>query len=232
MASPLIYMKIKHIFFDIDDTLFPTTEFAERARKNAVNAMVELGLDQRPAKLYKLLKKIIKEKGSNYPNHFGELCRKLKIKEKSRYVAAAVRAYHTTKNAIFPYPSAPRILLNLRDKRKIYIASDGNAIKQWDKLIRLGIPLLFNDVFISEELKEKKSVKFFKKILKKIKAKPEECLMIGDKPDSDVLYPKKLGIKTIRLKLGKFSDLKSKADLEATHFYEIPRAIKQLEQQK
>ena len=33
------------VFFDIDDTLFPTTEFAQRARWNAVKAMVAAGLE-------------------------------------------------------------------------------------------------------------------------------------------------------------------------------------------
>ena len=223
-------MKIKHIFFDIDDTLFPTTEFAERARKNAVNAMVEIGLNEKPPKLYKLLQKIIKEKGSNYPNHFGELLDKLKVKKgKSKYIAAAIKAYHSTKHSVFPYPSVPRILLDLRNRTRIYIASDGNAVKQWDKLIRLGVALFFDEVFISEELGIKKSPEFFKKILRKIKAKPEECLMVGDKPDSDVLYPKQLGFKTIRLRAGKFSSQKSKADLEINYFYELPKAIKKLE---
>lgn len=224
-------MKIKHIFFDIDDTLFPTTEFAERARKNAVNAMVEIGLNEKPSKLYKLLQKIIKEKGSNYQYHFSDLLNKLKIKKgKAKYVAAAVKAYHSTKHSIFPYPSVPRILLSLRDETKIYVASDGNAVKQWDKLIRLGIALFFDEVFISEEMRLEKSSKFFKKVLRKIKANPEECLMVGDKPDSDVRYPKELGIKTIRLMAGKYSKQKSKADLEINYFYELPKAIKKLEQ--
>ena len=98
-------MQIKHIFFDIDDTLLPTTEFAERARKNAILAMIRMGLNQKPEKLYKLLINIIKQKGTNYPNHFNELCNKLKIrKNKAKYTAAAVMSYHSTKQSILPYP--------------------------------------------------------------------------------------------------------------------------------
>lgn len=223
-------MKIKHILFDIDDTLLPTTEFAERARKNAIIAMIRMGLNEKPEKLYKLLLKIINEKGSNYSHHFDELCKKLKIKKhKSKYVAAAVMAYHSTKHSILPYPSVPRILLYLRDKYKLYIASDGNSVKQWDKLIRLGIALYFEDIFISEDIKVRKSTKFFEKLLLKLKAKPQECLMVGDRIDSDVLYPKKLGIKTIRLKSGKQASLRSKADLEIKNFYELTNAIKKID---
>ena len=37
--------ELKAILFDIDDTLFPSSEFAEKARRSAVEAMVDAGLD-------------------------------------------------------------------------------------------------------------------------------------------------------------------------------------------
>ena len=37
--------QLRAVLFDIDDTLFGTTDFAGRARKNAVRAMCEAGLD-------------------------------------------------------------------------------------------------------------------------------------------------------------------------------------------
>ena len=226
-------MKIKYLFFDIDDTLFPTTEFAEMARKNALISMVKVGLDKRVRQIFPLLKKIIKEKGSNYTKHFDELCNQLEIKShKSKYIAAAVLAYHSTKHSIQPYPSVPRILLRLREKYGLYIASNGSSIKQWDKLIRLGLVLFFDDVFISQDMSVEKSPKFFRKVLRKIKAKPEECVMIGDRIDSDVNYPKECGIHTIRLKLGKHAKLKSNAEFEIKHFYELERVLKKLESQK
>ncbi|MFA5050102.1 MAG: TIGR02253 family HAD-type hydrolase [Candidatus Micrarchaeia archaeon] len=222
-------MEIKYILFDIDDTLFPTTEFAERARKNAINAMIEIGLNKNPKKLYTMLLEIIKEKGSNHPNHFNILINKLKIKgPKSKYIASAVAAYHSTKNAIFPYPAVPRTLLKIRDRYRIYIASEGSGVKQWDKLIRLKIALFFDDVFISEDLKIKKSRKFYQMIIKLIKANPEECLMIGDKPDTDIKYAKQAGMKTIRLLTGKYSNEKSEADIEIKNFYNLLKAIRKL----
>ena len=51
---------VKHVFIDIDDTLFPTSEFAELARRKAIRAMIEVGLDGDQEKLYGKLIKIIK----------------------------------------------------------------------------------------------------------------------------------------------------------------------------
>lgn len=219
---------MKYIFFDLDNTLFPTVEFAERARKNAINSMIELGLDGNPEKMYSILIKLIKEKGPNYKFHFNDLCKKLKVKKYliPKYVAGAVGAYHNTKYSISPFPSVPRILLNLKNNYKIYVASEGKPVKQWDKLIRLRISLLFDKVFITNK---KKNIKFFRNMLKIIKAKPEECIMVGDKPDSDIEPAKKLKIKTIRIKTEKFRNKKSNADIEINYFYDIPKAIKKLE---
>ena len=143
---------VKYIFFDIDDTLFPSSEFAELARKNAIRAMIEAGVDEEAERLHEMLARIIKKRGSNYPNQFDELCRKLGVRRPARYVAAAVAAYHNTKTGILPYPEVPRLLIKLRESGyKLYIATNGNAVKQWDKLIRMGIEHYFEDVFVSKK---------------------------------------------------------------------------------
>lgn len=214
------------IFFDIDDTLFPTTEFSRIARKNALKAMVGMGLDKTPSELYKLLEKIIKQKGSNYKNHFDDLCKELKIKRPSKYIAAAIGAYHNTKSTISPYSDVPKTLITLKEKgHKIYIATNGSSIKQWDKLIRLGVAVFFDDVFVSEELKKEKSKDFFKKVIKQIGAQKEECIMIGDREKTDITPAKQAGIKTIRIRQGKFKKGKTNADYEIKHISQILKIV-------
>ncbi len=220
---------VKHIFFDIDDTLFPTSEFAELARRKAIRAMVEMGLEESQEKIYAILLKVIEEKGPNYPNQFDEVCKKLKVREPAKYVAAAVGAYHAAKTAIQPYAEVPGTLLKLRDEGyKLYIASNGTSVKQWDKLILLGISLFFEDVFISESVGEEKSEHFFRSVIKRIGAKPEECAMVGDKPSIDTIPAKKAGMKTIRVLLGKHKGEKGKANAEITNFAQLPKILKKL----
>ena len=220
---------IKYILFDIDDTLFPSSEFATLARKNALRAMVELGIGVKLDKLEQTLSKIIKQKGSNYTKHFDDLCSVYKVKRPAKYVAAAVAAYHNSKTSILPFPEVPLTLLKLRERGyKLYAATNGNTTKQWDKLIRLGIALYFEDVFVSEEMGEEKGTSFFKKILKKLAARPEECLMIGDRENSDILPAKSVGIRTIRVKQGKYSKGKSRADKEINDFTNLLDTIKKM----
>ncbi|MBD3417535.1 HAD hydrolase-like protein, partial [Candidatus Micrarchaeota archaeon] len=121
---------VKHVFIDIDDTLFPTSEFAELARRKAVRAMIEVGLNEGQEKLYRRLIKIIKKEGPNYDHHFDELCKELKVKNKAKYVAAAVGAYHAAKSSIQPYPEVPRTLMMLKEEGyRLYVATNGTAVK-------------------------------------------------------------------------------------------------------
>lgn len=221
---------VKHVFLDIDDTLFPTSEFADLARKKAVRAMIEVGLDGGQDELYGKLISIIKKKGPNYGRHFDELCREVGVTEPARYVAAAIGAYHDEKSSIQPYPEVPRVLLRLRDSGyKLYIATNGSAVKQWDKLIILGVHVFFDDVFISETMGTEKEEAFFRKALKKIGAKPHECAMVGDKPSIDIIPPRKLGMRTVRAMLGgRHLGKPGKADFQMRNFLELPSILEKM----
>jgi putative hydrolase of the HAD superfamily len=205
-----------NIIFDIDDTLFPSTEFSSLARKNALNAMIDRGLNHTYKELNAGLASVIKERGSNYNRHFDELCRSLSIKEPARYVAAAVAAYHDTKASIAPFPKVALTLLRLKDQgHRLYVATNGTSVKQWDKLIRLGLELYFEQVFVSENLGMEKSTEFYQKIISTIGCSPSDCIMIGDREDADIVPAKNAGMKTIRVILGKHSSVPSEADYTA-----------------
>ncbi|MBI5046156.1 HAD-IA family hydrolase, partial [Candidatus Micrarchaeota archaeon] len=213
-------MAIKHLLFDIDDTLFASSEFSALARKNAINAMIAMGLDYDYAFLNKKLSQIVLRKTSNYSYHFNDLCKELKVKNPSKFVAAAVAAYHDSKSAIQPFPEVPITLLKLKEKGyPLYIATTGNSVKQWDKLIRLKIALYFEEVFVSDQ----KNEQFYKKILKSLNTKPQNCMMIGDREDRDILPAKKLGIQTVRVFVGKYSreSVPSQADYKIKKIDEL-----------
>ena len=179
--------------------------------------------------LLEKLYKIIKEKGSNYPKHFDLLLKRLKIRNPARFVAAAVGAYHDTKASIQPFPDVPSTLLELKDiGYRLFVASNGLAVKQWDKLARLRIALYFEDVFVSEEIGSEKGQKFYKSMLKRIKAKPDECVMIGDREDMDIKPAKKVGIHTIRVLRGKYKKAPTKADATIKDFRALPSTVLKL----
>lgn len=191
-------MPIKAIFFDIDNTLYDTAKFAERARRNAINAMREAGLAASEEEAYSALQKVIARRTSNYDRHFDEMIVTLGQKPTPHIIAAGIGAYHNTKASMLAFPGVKALLLELRENDyRLYVASEGEALKQWDKLIRLGLDHLFHDVFVTEEIGKKKSVEFYSMIMKKLKLNPKECLMAGDSEEKDSIPAGKAGMRTV-----------------------------------
>ncbi len=235
---------IKAVLLDLDDTLIPTSEFAHTARRNAIRAMLQRGLAQKltafsyvklEEKVYGLLLNIIKEKGSNFPHHFDVLLDRIAEKEKIQIkrnerdylVAAAVRAYHATKNALQPYPDVIPILEELKNKYILAVVSEGIAKKQWEKLILTGLEHYFppDRVFIAEQ-PEIKSPEFYSRILVQLKLKPVEAVMIGDKEQRDILPAKEIGMHTIKImRTEREKDLRSKADVLLPDLLGIPLVL-------
>ena len=202
--------KIKTIFFDIDNTLYDTTLQAEMVRRNAIRAMIEAGLQIDEEKGLEELHKIVKEKGSNYPNHFDDLLKKFGSEGNPRIIAAGIVAYHTTKAAyLVPYPDTVPTLLELRDKGyRLGIITEGRPVKQWEKLIRLGLQHFFHTVVISEEVKlAKPSPEIFKIAAEKAGCKTEEAMMVGDRLDKDIIGANIAGMMTVQLMKGKYSEI-------------------------
>lgn len=194
-------MKIKWLFFDIDNTLFDTKGLALKARKNALKAMIKAGLSEKSiGTAYEKLEKIIKKFGSNYSKHFNELVKEYKVpaKDRTRIITAGIVAYHNTKfEHIKPLRGLVPTLKKLSRKGyKLGIITNGIAVKQWEKLIRLGVQDFFKVVVISEEVGfEKPSKEIFEKALKLAKCKAGEAVMIGDKNED--MVASKVGMKTI-----------------------------------
>ncbi|MEM3555579.1 MAG: TIGR02253 family HAD-type hydrolase [Candidatus Micrarchaeia archaeon] len=211
---------VKAILFDIDNTLFPSSEFAELARKNALNAMIAAGLDVDEEAAYRKLLKIINKYGPNYPKHFNALLRELGKKSEPKIIAAGVVAYHQTKASIFPFPDVPKTVIQLREQGyTICVASEGRAIKQWDKLIRLGLHNLFHYVFVTP----KKTKKFYSSILKKLRMQPHDVVMVGDSVEKDIEPAKEAGITTVLL-----SKKKNNADYNITAIKELIPILQEL----
>lgn len=215
------------ILFDIDDTLFPSSEFSSLARRNAINAMISMGLDLDYDDLRSRLDSIIAAKGSNYGRHFDDLLAEIGVVGGSRFVAAAIAAYHDTKTAIQPFPKVPMTLLRLRESgHRLYVATRGNGIKQWDKLIRLRLALFFGKVFVCQS--EEKDERFYRDIISQLGGEAKSCVMVGDREDTDIIPAKAAGMRTIRVIGGKYSSVPTSADRSITDFGALTKIVQEL----
>lgn len=191
---------VKAIFFDIDDTLYDTSGFAKLARKAALNMMIDAGLPLNSNEAYNLLREIISQKGSNYDKHFNLLTKTVFGEEKPLLIALGMINYHNVKFALLrPFPKTTSTLINLKSKGySLGVISNGITIKQWEKLIRLGIHHFFDEVVTSDEVGfEKPHKRIFEVALNKIDCTPKQAVMIGNKFSEDIMGALNAGMSAI-----------------------------------
>ncbi|MBM4240206.1 MAG: TIGR02253 family HAD-type hydrolase [Euryarchaeota archaeon] len=191
---------LKAVFFDIDDTLYDTSGFARLARKAALNVMIDAGLPLASNKAYTLLRQIIKEKGSNYDKHFNVLTREVFGQEKPLLIALGMITYHNVKFALLrPFPKTPSTLINLKKKGyHLGVISNGLTIKQWEKLIRLGLHHFFDEVVTSDEAGvEKPDERIFQLALSRMGCRAGKSVMVGNKFSEDILGAVNVGMSAI-----------------------------------
>ena len=195
---------LKAILFDLDDTLFPTSEFALAARKAAVRAMVDAGLGLPEDVVLTELLEVIGEFSSNYSQHFNKLLQRLdptgaRHRNSALVIAAGVSAYHDTKfRTLAPFDDVVPFLTFARAAGlRLGIVSHGWTSKQAEKIVRLGLtPYLDQDaIFISEDIGiNKPNPKLYQRALAAMGLEPTQVMYVGDSPAHDVTPTHGLGM--------------------------------------
>jgi len=230
-------MKVKAIIFDIDDTLYDSSLQMRMARLNAIRAMIEAGLPVDLENAYKKLEEVVEEYGPDYNRHFDKLLERLGLRWDPRVIAAGVVAYRETSQAYLkPFPDVLPTLIKLRDQRyKLGVVSDGIAVKEWQKLIQLGIHHLFHSVVISEEYGTMElTSEVFKGCLKALDVKPGESIYVSSRLNKAIQHANKAGLISVRLIRGdhyvekpESADANAKYEIERiSGIFEIIKAIK------
>ncbi|MHC4339711.1 MAG: TIGR02253 family HAD-type hydrolase [Planctomycetota bacterium] len=209
-------MTLRAVLFDIDDTLFPTSVFAERARRSAVEAMVAAGLDVEVEEAYSELEEVVLEFTSNYDRHFDQLILRLgdrleKGVHRAIVIASGVQAYHATKRHLDPFPDVARALEELKTTELVRgVVSNGLTVKQAEKLVRLGLSNAFSPdaIFISEDIgAAKPHPRIFVVACEHLGIEPGEAMYVGDSPVKDVDAAHEAGLITcLRRGDGKYAD--------------------------
>lgn len=230
--------KLQAIFFDLDETLFSTSDFTRLARFNAVQSMVDMGLEIPTEELFDELKEVVLEFSSNYNHHFDKLLSRFSPHyfaslSKAALVTTAIIAYHDTKyKYLIPFPDAVNFIKQMcKTKITMGIVTAGLTIKQFEKLLRLNLYQYFSPstICISEQIGiSKPNVKLYEKACEVIGVDPNLTMYVGDNPIMDIDPCNTLGIVTVLMKKGgKYLKVtgKSKANYECVDFLELSNII-------
>lgn len=226
------------IFFDIDDTLFSTTVFADKARRAAVDAMIRAGLAADRADAMRELDEVIAEFSSNYGGHFDKVLDRLGPEawtghNRAVIVAAGVVAYHATKwRELKVYDDVYEVLKWLATTDLVRgVVSAGITIKQAEKLVRLEILEFLTPaaIFFTDQVGfSKPNPKLYRRVLQRLKLEPARCIYVGDNPTHDIDPCNREGWSTVRIRRSGRHSLEEGATT-ATHeirdFFELRRIL-------
>lgn len=127
-------------------------------------------------------------------------------------------------------PHAIELLKFLRRKKlKLVLISNGSveAVNHGLRLAKIG--KYFDLIVSSGELgKEKSTLIPFKYALKKLKLKPQEVMVAGDRIDEDIFAGKKLGCITVRMNFGFYKNYRKDEFEEADYVIKNLKEIENL----
>jgi putative hydrolase of the HAD superfamily len=204
--------KLDAIFFDVDDTLYSSTAFADQARERAIEAMIKAGLRADVDRVKTILSDVIGEYSSNFLNQFDEVLLRLPAEtyrptNPAVIVSAAIVAYHDMKfRELRPYPDVAPSLSRIKGRGgRLGVVTQGIPTKQAEKLIRMDLLALFEPgwIFITEQLEmSKEESRLWREVSRRAGIDPSRAMYVGDHPHRDVDVPGRAGFITVLVKRG------------------------------
>jgi putative hydrolase of the HAD superfamily len=201
--------KYKQIIFDLDNTLW---NFEKNSKESLLQVYTKHKLDQKFESFEKFFeiyetynldlwdqyRKGLIAKFALGLNRFAKTLATVNIFEDefAQKLNTEYLANTTTKTELIPH--AFEILLYLKDKYLMHILTNGFFEVQFLKLRNSKLETFFQNLITSEEAGAlKPSPKIYKYALDKIIAQPEECIIIGDNYEIDIIGAQNVGIDQI-----------------------------------
>lgn len=198
--------KYKHIYFDLDRTLW---DFDTNAKETFIEIYNNLNLEKifgsfdafystynkYNDQLWKDYREGKIEKSILRWKRFALTLEEFGVKndDLAKQIGDEYVIISPTKKQLFPYTH--EVLSYLKNKYKLHIITNGFSEIQFVKLKNSDLDKYFTQVVTSEEAgAQKPSPVIFNHALKLANAEADESIMIGDDLETDILGAKKLGI--------------------------------------
>ena len=227
---------IKHVFIDLDETLF---DFHRAERLALTEMLSHFGIvpDEAMTKRYSVINKsqweLLEKKEKTreevlvdrFTIFFSEIGASVDGKRAREIYEYSLGCCH------FFIDGAEKLLNDLYGKYDLYLASNGTEAVQVRRIASSKIERFFKEIFISQAIGfDKPSCEYFDACFAKIKDfKREETIIIGDSLTSDILGGKNAKIKTCLFNpKGKENKTNIIPDFEVRSLGEIPALLERI----
>lgn len=207
---------IKTVFFDLYQTLINVDVANDRTNTDLAfksvlvkylldNGVAEAHASQLFVKYSELVNKFYDEKDKKtFQHNFAKLLQKLfaeeyKIILDENQLSELMYEYRKIARGFLKmYARVPEMLETLSKKYKLIVASHTQGLFTDLELQELGIRKYFTNCVYSSDIGFKKTADdFFKECINISECKPEECVMVGDNMQEDIVMAQRNGINTI-----------------------------------
>lgn len=220
---------IKAVIFDLDNTLIDFMTIKRQSCEAAIEAMISSGLKIEKEEAIKILFGLYDKYGIEYRKIFQKFLKKTRGEIDYKLLSSAIVAYRKTQTGfLIAYSGVKKTLSNLKSEGyKLAILSDAPRMNAWIRLTELGIVDYFDVVITLGDVKYKKPNKIpFRAVLRKLRLKPQEALMVGDNIKRDIEGAKLLGIKNVLAKYGCLDKYEKKADFDIDKIEDLLDIVK------
>lgn len=132
------------------------------------------------------------------------------------------------------FPGAKDVLEDLSGEYKLAILSDSDGERYWkeQRIKRLGIGRFFDVVLTSDDVgANKPHPRCFLEVSAKLGVRPDECVMVGDHPEVDLITAKELGMITVFTREGVDEEHGNRqysyADFVVDSIVEVPALVRE-----
>ena len=201
-------MKVRAIFFDLDNTLYDYNYSSDYSKNKVfsylLNRYPHLKQEDILSDYEKIIQDAVEEEAKGLydawdrQKRFSKLLVSLGLKDNGVLKRLVTIFAEARAESSKPHPDAHDVLGKLREKYVLSIITNGPSVYQREEILLLKLEAYFSHVLISEEVGFRKPAKeIFQIAVKKAGCRPGEAVMVGDNPREDIEPAKKFGMETV-----------------------------------
>ncbi len=185
---------IKCIIFDFWGTLVENGVWSPiKQVKNILNIKLPF-----PEYVVRMEKVMMASKFENLKSAFTAVCKEFNLEVNEEKIGQLVGIWNKSWMLAQPYEETINALKALKEKYTLVLISNTDNFSIEQVMSKFGMKELFDHVFFSYDLGLiKTEERFFKQVLSEINLNADDCVVVGDSLQSDIMAAKKAGIKAI-----------------------------------
>lgn len=211
-----MYKKFDAIIFDLDDTLFKTTEkLTNPSFDHAFKVMIDNGLHASVKECFEERAQTITK--YNRDQFFEHLVENFKIegsKKKCRQLGVEAFQERMKEVEIAPSIETHQVLRELAPHTSLFLVTAGSRPTQKGKVKLLEIGSYFTHIFYVETKRNERKRDSFFEIVHTLQSPPEKLLSVGNRLDIEITDSKELGLKTCHILQGEYAHIQPRSQLE------------------